>query len=90
MEMRKYICFVVGICFFSSCVSSRYKKVHQNAFFVDTHNDVLSTATMKGLAIEKDLLGKTHSDLDRMNKAGIDLQIFSVYCDGSYGKRHGL
>ena len=83
--MRKYFYLAVGICFFSSCISSRYQKIHQDAFFVDTHNDVLSTATMNGLNIEENLISKTHSDLDRMNKAGIDLQIFSVYCDDTYG-----
>lgn len=83
--MRKYFYLAVGICFFSSCISSRYQKVHQDAFFVDTHNDVLSTATMNGLNIEENLISKTHSDLDRMNRAGIDLQIFSIYCDDTYG-----
>ncbi len=63
-----------------------YKKIHDNAIVIDTHNDVLSTATMAGLNIEKNLLGKTHSDLARFKKGGIDIQVFSVFCDEKFGK----
>ncbi len=63
-----------------------YKQIHENAVVIDTHNDVLSTATMQGLNIEKNLLGKTHSDLARFRKGGIDIQVFSVFCDEKFGK----
>ena len=49
---------------------------------VDTHNDVLGAATMKGLRLEDDLTGKTHSDIGRFIKGGVDVQIFSIFCDG--------
>ncbi|GAO42198.1 dipeptidase [Flavihumibacter petaseus] len=62
------------------------KNLHENAIVVDTHNDVLSTATMKGLNIEDDLRGKTHSDLSRFRKGGVDIQIFSIFCDEKFGK----
>ena len=61
------------------------KNLHENAIVVDTHNDVLSTATLKGLNIEDDLSGKTHSDLARFRKGGIDIQVFSIFCDEHYG-----
>src|SRR5438309_2101459 len=63
-----------------------YKKLHQKAILVDTHNDVLSTATMNGLNIENDLRGKTHSDLARFREGGVDVQVFSIFCDDRYGK----
>jgi membrane dipeptidase len=31
----------------------------------------------------KTLPGKTHSDLNRMFKAGVDVQVFSIWCDGT-------
>jgi membrane dipeptidase len=63
-----------------------YKVIHQNAIVADTHNDVLSTATMAGLNIENDLTGKTQSDLARFKKGGVDIQMFSIFCDDRYGK----
>ena len=63
-----------------------YKKVHDKAIVIDTHNDVLSSATMKGLNIENDLSGTTHSDLDRFKKGGVDIQVFSIFCDERFGK----
>ena len=70
--------------FLLSCQS--YKSLHQKAIVIDTHNDVLSPATMKGLHIESDLSGKTHSDIGRFKKGGVDIQIFSIFCNDRYGK----
>ncbi|RYF84579.1 MAG: membrane dipeptidase, partial [Chitinophagaceae bacterium] len=70
--------------FFLSCQS--YKSLHKKAIVIDTHNDVLSSATMKGWNIENDLTGKTHSDLARFKKGGIDVQVFSIFCDERFGK----
>ena len=53
---------------------------------MDTHNDVLSSATMKGLNIENDLTGRTHSDIERFKKGGVDVQVFSIFCDERFGK----
>jgi len=79
---RKLFFFLLFIscCIFASAQS--YKKLHFNAIVVDTHNDLLTTAIDKGLIIDRDLSGKTHSDLDRFKKGGVDVQLFSVWCDG--------
>ena len=61
-------------------------KIHQQAILVDTHNDVLSTVTMKGLNIEENLLGKSHTDLARLKQGGVDVQVFSIFCDERFGK----
>jgi membrane dipeptidase len=66
--------------------SQSYLELHDKAIVVDTHNDVLSTATLQGLNIEEDLTGKTYSDLARFKKGGVDVQIFSIFCDDSYGE----
>lgn len=70
--------------FLFSCTS--YKKLHQEAVVIDTHNDVLSGAIMKGLSLEDDLRGKAHSDFTRFRQGGVDVQVFSVFCDEHYGK----
>jgi membrane dipeptidase len=41
---------------------------------------------MKGLNIENNLKGKTHSDIGRFRKGGIDIQVFSIFCDERFGK----
>jgi membrane dipeptidase len=66
--------------------SQSAQKIHDDAIVVDTHNDVLSTVTMQGLNIENDLTGKSYSDLARFKKGGVDVQIFSIFCDDRYGK----
>lgn len=63
-----------------------YRQLHEKAIVVDTHNDVLSTVTMRGLNIETNLSGKSHSDLARFKTGGVDVQIFSIFCDDRYGK----
>jgi membrane dipeptidase len=76
--------FLLASVFLFSCQS--YKSLHRNAIVIDTHNDVLSSATMKGLDIENDLSGKTHSDIARFKKGGVDIQVFSIFCDERFGK----
>ncbi|WP_026750705.1 dipeptidase [Sediminibacterium sp. C3] len=83
----KYLIF--ALCCFASVAkaqnntdSKRYKKVHQRAIMADSHNDLLTASIEKNLRIDQDLRGKTHSDLQRFKEAGVDVQIFSVWCDG--------
>ncbi len=66
-----------------------YKTVHEKAIVVDAHNDVL-ISILKGLDITTNLTGKTHSDLDRFKKGGVDVQIFSVWSDERYEKGKGF
>ena len=39
-------------------------------------------AADEGMVFDQDLTGKTHSDLARWKQGGLDVQLFSVYCDG--------
>jgi len=81
MHKKIIICFFfIAHCFLAGAQS--YKKLHFNSIVVDTHNDLLTTAIDKGLVIDRDLSGKTHSDLARFKKGGVDVQLFSVWCDG--------
>lgn len=63
--------------------SQDYKKIHKNAIVVDTHNDIISASIEKNHLFDSDLTGKTHTDLQRMIKGGIDVQVFSIFCDGT-------
>lgn len=65
-----------------------YKKLHRDAVVVDTHNDVM-IAILEGKNIEHDLGAKTHSDINRFKKGGVDVQIFSIWSDERYGKGAG-
>ena len=66
-----------------------YKQIHADATVIDTHNDVL-ISILKGLSIEEDLTGKTHSDIERFRKGGVDVQVFSIWSDERYGNGKGF
>lgn len=59
-----------------------FQKIHRDAIVVDTHNDILMKAVDLGLVFDTNLIGKSHSDLARLKQGGVDVQLFSVYCDG--------
>lgn len=80
--MKKNILFCIPIVFFFSANAQSYEKIHANAIVCDTHNDIISTCLDKGFSFDQDLTGKTHSDLNRMLKGGLDVQVFSIFCDG--------
>jgi len=83
--MRKifFILFVsMHVLAVKQVTAQSYKKIHAKAILADTHNDFLMKAVDLGMVMDLDLKGKTHSDLDRLKKGGLDVQLFSVYCDG--------
>lgn len=71
--------FIVLFCSIPA-FNQKYKRVHRSAILVDTHNDIPSATIEKNVQFDTDLKGKTHSDLARMKKGGIDAQVFSVFC----------
>lgn len=81
MNKKIFFCqLFIACCLLASAQS--FKKLHFNSLVVDTHNDLPSKAVEKGFIIDQDLTGKTHSDLDRFKQGGVDVQIFSIWCDG--------
>ena len=58
-------------------------KVHAKAIVVDSHNDILTACIEKKVSMDQELKGRTHSDLTRFKEGGVDVQIFSVWCDGN-------
>jgi len=82
----KYCLLVLLIFCYTISGAQSYKKLHRKAIVTDTHNDILSTCIEKHYNFDDNLKGKTHSDLNRMQQGGIDVQVFSIWCDASYGK----
>jgi membrane dipeptidase len=87
----KKLLFIIFLITLTACIFAQpYKKLHNNAVVVDTHNDILTTAVDKNLSFDQPLTGKTHTDISRLAEGGVDVQIFSVWCDGTYGKGKGF
>lgn len=82
----KFKLFLFSIFLIGQTNAQSYKKIHRKAIVVDTHNDILMKAADKGMVFDQDLTGKTNSDLARWQKGGLDVQLFSVYCDGDFKK----
>lgn len=59
-------------------MAQRSDKIHRKAVLVDGHNDVLSAQVLGKQDISKRLT-KGHSDLDRWEEGGVDVQFFSVF-----------
>ncbi|MDO9274476.1 MAG: dipeptidase [Lutibacter sp.] len=74
---------IISILLAQQLSAQSYQKTHNNAIFVDTHNDFLSKTIDYSYVLDTDLTGKTHSDLARLKKGGLDVQVFSVFCDGN-------
>lgn len=64
--------------------------IHYEAVLADTHNDVISSALMRGLHLEDDLRGRAHTDLARLREGGVDVQVFSVWCGAKYTREGGF
>ncbi len=83
--------FLFSILLSQQLTAQSYQKIHFKAILVDTHNDILMKATdddsinhkTNEIVFDRDLSGKTHSDLARWKKGGLDVQLFSVFCDGT-------
>ncbi|HEY5464481.1 MAG TPA: dipeptidase [Hanamia sp.] len=80
--MKLFLLSGICIMFFVISEAQSYKKIHAEAIVCDTHNDIISTCIEKGYTFDQDLTGKTNSDLNRMLKGGLDVQVFSIFCDG--------
>ena len=78
--------FVLLSLLINTAKAQSYQDVHKNAILVDTHNDFLTKVMEYGYLLDTNLKGKTHSDLTRFKKGGVDVQFFSVWSDGNQKK----
>ncbi len=82
--MRYFLIYLILLSEFSFGQSA--EKIHADAILVDTHNDFLSKAVDAQVVFDTDLRGVTQSDLARMRTGGVDVQVWSIFCDEHYGK----
>ncbi len=85
--IRKFTFIVILALFSFACAQKEnpkvekidYLKLHYDAIVADTHNDVLLRA-MDGedISVETE---RGHSDLVRLRKGGVDVQVFAVWVD---------
>lgn len=73
---------IISILLTQQLLAQNFKKIHADAIMVDTHNDILSKTLYFGYILDTDLRGKTQTDLTRLKEGGVDVQLFSVFCDG--------
>lgn len=66
-------------------LTSSGQAFHKKSIVADTHNDVISQVVLKGHNMNNDLTGLAHTDVSRMKKGGLDVQVFSIFCDERYG-----
>lgn len=76
----RFTTFIFTLLICTNIFSQKYKKIHEAAVLVDTHNDFPSASIEKKVSFDAELSGKTHSDLARMRGGGVDVQIFSIFC----------
>ncbi|WP_316766501.1 membrane dipeptidase [Pedobacter frigiditerrae] len=80
----KYLFSVIASLFSLFSFAQSPQAIHQQAIVVDTHGDILFNQIKSGIDIGK--LQKTGNfDLVRAKQGGLDVQVFSIWCDESGG-----
>lgn len=77
------VCCMTGF-YASHLLAQDTWRLHFDALVIDAHNDVLYKSVMHGKDIGQ-CIGTGHTDLPRIREGGIDVQVFAVWCDGTYG-----
>jgi membrane dipeptidase len=83
--IRLTIPLLLGFVLFTSVQAQEAssQKIHRGAVLIDTHNDFPSASIEKGISLDQDLKGRAHTDLGRLQNGGVDVQVFSIFCDGT-------
>jgi membrane dipeptidase len=79
--LKSTVIIIILVLLGHTSTAQRHRQLHFSSVVVDTHNDVLSTASINGMNMAGNLRGKTHSDMARFAEGGVDVQIFSIFCD---------
>lgn len=80
--MKKIL--LVFSLFLSIGVFGQSRKLHDKAIVVDTHGDIISDQIRSGIDVGKRQPGGNF-DLVRAKEGGLDVQVFSIWCDASGG-----
>ena len=82
--MKENLLLLATVIWSGQLCAQETQQIHAEAIVIDTHNDVLYQSVMRGKDIGE-RLHTGHTDIPRMKDGGIDVQIFSVWCDETYG-----
>ena len=75
----EFLCLYILFC--PMALFAQYPKdIHQKAIVVDTHGDILFNQIKTGIDIGK-LQQTGNFDLVRAKRGGLDVQVFSIWCD---------
>jgi len=77
------ITFLLLIIFIPT-LSALAQVKNDKIYFIDTHNDVLSKQAITGQDIAKEQL-ETNFDLAKASRGNLAAQVFSIWCDETYG-----
>lgn len=81
----KKIVILLAVTFISFVsFAQNSNSIHQKAIVVDTHGDILFNQIKSGIDIGK-LQPTGNFDLVRAKKGGLDVQVFSIWCDEKGG-----
>lgn len=83
--INKLLILCIALCGFAiPSHAQNVKSIHQQAIVVDTHGDILFNQIKSGIDIGK-LQTTGNFDLVRAKRGGLDVQVFSVWCDEKGG-----
>jgi membrane dipeptidase len=85
----RHLFFLLALLITTLLPAQSVKKIHSKAVLVDTHNDVLSSGVLDGIDISK-RVKEGHSDLDRWQEGGVDVQFFSVWTGDKPRNKEGF
>jgi len=83
--MKKFLLLPLLMLLTTIVQAQNAKTIHFKAILVDTHNDALSNELITKADLSKrQTIGNL--DLPRAKEGGLDVQVFSIWCGGEYGK----
>lgn len=82
--MKKFIDIILLLFVTLNVNAQTTAKIHDKAIVVDTHGDILFNQIKLGIDIGK-LQSTGNFDLVRAKQGGLDVQVFSIWCDENGG-----
>ncbi|RZL55035.1 MAG: membrane dipeptidase, partial [Pedobacter sp.] len=79
MKKLLFVCFLATI-FNHAYAQNSATQIHETAIVVDTHGDIMFNQIKSGIDIGK-LQQTGNFDLVRAKEGGLDVQVFSIWCD---------
>lgn len=81
---KRWVFYFIFLSGLNGAFAQHSNNVHQKAVVVDTHGDILFNQIKSGIDIGQ-LQTTGNFDLVRAKKGGLDVQVFSIWCDETGG-----